>query len=123
MLSSPAVPRSSPDPEEARLAVLSSRENILCPLEWACFKARQKKWVDEDADGLSTHPVLTRYREVDGDTAEPDVINLVSGTTVSPHSDASSLNSENALFSRPNMMPQFEDVEAAITLLGFKARS
>ncbi|KAH0838034.1 hypothetical protein J3R83DRAFT_6274 [Lanmaoa asiatica] len=122
MLSSPAVPPSSPDPEETRLAVLSSRAKILFPLEWACLKARQKKRVDEDADGLSTHPVLTRCREVDEDGAGPDVINLDAGAD-SPHSDASSLNRKNAPFSRPNIMPQFEDVEAAITLLGFKMRS
>ncbi|KAG8219524.1 hypothetical protein J3R82DRAFT_474 [Butyriboletus roseoflavus] len=118
MLSSPAVPRSSPDPEEARLAVLSSPEMILYPLEWACLKARQKKWVEEEADALSTRPgLLTRCRDVDGDTAEPEAINLVSGATISPHGDAS--NRENALFSRP----KFEDVEAAITLLDFKTRS
>lgn len=117
MLSSPAVPRSSPDPEAARLAVLSSRAKILCPLEWACLKARHKKWVDEDADGLSMHSAATRCGEVD-EHRVAEVINRESG----PHSDASSVK-KNALFSRRNMTPQFEDVEAALTLLGFKTRS
>ena len=106
MLSSPVVPPSSPDPEEGRLAALSSRAKILYPLEWACLKARQKKWVDEDIDG-SMDPVLRCCREVDEEKAD---------------SDPSSLNRKTTLFSRPNMMPQFEDVEAAITLLGFKTR-
>ena len=104
MLSSPAVPPSAPDPEEARLAALSSQEKILYPLEWACLKARQKKWVDEDG-------------------VEPEVKNLESGAVVSPQSDGSNLYRKLALFSRPSMTPQFEDVEAAITLLGFKMRS
>lgn len=123
MLSSPAVPRSSPDPEEARFAALSSRAKTLCPLEWACLKARHKKWVDEDADGLSKHAVVTHCRELGEDGAEPEVINLESEISVPPHSDTSNLNRKNALFSRPNVTPQFEDVEAAITLLGFKTRS
>ncbi|KAG6380894.1 hypothetical protein JVT61DRAFT_5286 [Boletus reticuloceps] len=106
MLSSPVVPPFAPDPEEVRLAALSSRAKTLCPLEWACLKARQKKWADEDTDRLPTHP------EVDEDGTESKAIDLES-------SDASG----NSLFSRPNMMPQFEDVEAALTLLGFKTRS
>lgn len=123
MLSSPVVPRSSPDPEETRLAALSSRAKTLCPLEWACLNARHKNWVDEDADGLSMHSVVTRCREVDEDGAEPEAINLEFEASVPPHGDTSSLNRKNALFSRPNTTPQFEDVEAAITLLGFKACS
>ncbi|KAF8445608.1 hypothetical protein L210DRAFT_840966 [Boletus edulis BED1] len=110
MLSSPVVPPSAPDPEEVRLAALSSRAKTLCPLEWACLKARQKKWDDEDTDRLPTH------LEVDEDETEPKTIDLES-------SDASGLNRGNSLFSRPNKMPQFEDVEAALTLLGFKTRS
>jgi len=104
MLSSPAVPLSAPDPEEARLVALSSQEKILYPLEWACLKARQKKWVDEDG-------------------VEPEVNNLESGAVVSLQSDGSNLCKKNALLSRPSMTPQFKDVEAAITLLGFKMRS
>ena len=123
MLSSPTVPPSAPDPEEARLAALPSQAKILYPLEWACLKARQKKWVDEDADGLSACPVLRRCREVDDHRAEPEVNNLESGAVVSPQSNAPNLNRKNTLFSRPSMMPQSEDVEAAITLLGFKTRS
>ena len=122
MLSSPAVPASAPDPEEVRLAALASRAKTLCPLEWACLKARQKKWADEDVDGLSMYPALGRRQEVDEDGMEPKVINLESGTALSPQSDVLGLN-KNGLFSRPNMTPQFEDVEAAITLLGFKTCS
>ncbi|KAF8560050.1 hypothetical protein OG21DRAFT_1502404 [Imleria badia] len=119
MLSSPVGPPSVPDPEEVRLAALSSRAKLLCPLEWACLKARQKGWADEDADGLSTYAALGRLQEVDEDGAETEEINLESG----PQNDPSSLDRKNALLSRPNMTPQFEDVEAAITLLGFKASS
>jgi hypothetical protein len=123
MLSSPAAP-PDPDPEEARLAALPSQAKILYPLEWACLKARQKKWDDEDADGLSACPLLRRCREVDDGGAEPELINnLESGAVVSPQNDAPNLNWKNALFSHLSMMPQFEDVEAAITLLGFKTRS
>ncbi|KAI9570270.1 hypothetical protein HD554DRAFT_408434 [Boletus coccyginus] len=123
MLSSPAVPPSDPDPdpEEARMAALSSRAKILYPLEWACLKARQKKWFDEDVDRLSTRPV-PRHREVDENGAEPEGINLESAPATSLQSGAPGLNRKNGngLFSRLSMTPQLEDVEAAITLLGFK---
>lgn len=107
MLSSPVAPPPSPDTEEARLAALSSRASIRYPLEWACLKARQKKWVDEDVDE-TTHPVSSCCQEVDEEKVE---------------GDPSSPSGRNALFSRPNMTPQLEDVEAAITLLGFKTCS
>lgn len=126
MLSSPAVPPSDPDPdpEEARMAALSSRAKILYPLEWACLKARQKKWFDEDVDGLSTRPV-PRHREIDENEAEPEGINLESVPAASLQSGAPGLNRRNGngLFSRLSMTPQLEDVEAAITLLGFKTHS
>lgn len=107
MLSSPPAPLPSPDPEEARLDALSSRAKTLYPLEWACLKARQRKWVDEEAEEY-TRPVLGRCREVDEENED---------------GDPSDIDKRNSVLSRPGMAPQFEDVEAAITLLGFKMRS
>ena len=119
MLSSPVIPPSALDPEEVRLAALPSRAKTLYSLEWACLKARQKRWDDEDTDRMFT---LGRCQEVDEDGTEPGSIHLESNA-VTPESDAPFQDRKNVLFSRPNMRPQLEDVEAAITLLGFKTRS
>ncbi|KAG9314071.1 hypothetical protein JVU11DRAFT_4852 [Chiua virens] len=123
MLSSPAVPPSSPDREEAHLTVLSSRTKTLCPLEWACLKARQEKWVDEEADGVFTPPVLGNHRVNEDGAVLEGSIDLEDDANVSLHTEGSSLDRRSFLFFRPRLTPQFEDVEAAITLLGFKMRS
>ncbi|KAF9245799.1 hypothetical protein BU15DRAFT_40532 [Melanogaster broomeanus] len=128
MLSSPTVPQSSPGLEEARMAILPSRAKTFRSLEWACLKARREKWVDDVADELPTLPALERSGDTDDagtETEDEEVITPESSVNLSPQSDASSrLRMEgHDIFTVSKTAPQSQDVEAALTLLGFKACS
>jgi len=122
--SSPAAPPSSPGAEEARLAILPLRSKTWRSLEWACLKARR----DGRADGLDDLPSLPSLSHGDGsddgsyEALTPDAsVNL----DLSPESHCLRFGGEEdskSLFSDSSKCRQSEDVEAAITLLGFMAR-
>lgn len=127
--SSPPVPQSSPGAEEARLAGLPSRSKTWRSLEWACLKARRDKRVDdgEEEDDLPCLPSLSHGGGSDDGSHEaltPD--SSVRSINLSPQSDSSSRFGEEEnnkdLFSDCSKPRQSEDVEAALTLLGFMAR-
>ncbi|KAG2076894.1 hypothetical protein BDR04DRAFT_631256 [Suillus decipiens] len=123
--SSPAVPQSSPGAEEARLSDLPSRSKTWRSLEWACLKARRDRRVDDgkEEDDLPCLPSLSHSGGSDDGSYEaltPD-----SSLNLSPQSNSSppftGENNKN-LFSDLSKPRQSEDVEAALTLLGFMAR-
>ncbi|KAG2350790.1 hypothetical protein BDR05DRAFT_900212 [Suillus weaverae] len=127
--SSPAVPQSSPGIEEARLAGLPSRSKTWRSLEWACLKARRDRRADEgeEEDGLPCLPSLSHGGGSDDGSYEaltPD--SSVRSINLSPQSDSSSRFGEEennkGQFSDLSKPRQSEDVEAALTLLGFMAR-
>ncbi|OJA19580.1 putative protein 12 [Rhizopogon vesiculosus] len=109
--SSPVIPPSSPGAEEARLAVLPLRSKTWRSLEWACLKARR----DRRVPGEDDLPSLSSLSHGDGsDDGSYEV-----------HTPASSVNldlSPKNLFSDSSKCRQSEDVEAAMTLLGFMMR-
>ncbi|KAG1864734.1 hypothetical protein DFJ58DRAFT_772622 [Suillus subalutaceus] len=109
--SSPAVPQSSPGAEEARLAGLPSRSKTWRSLEWACLKARRDRRVDneEEEDDLPCLPSLSHG------TLTPD--SSVRSINLSPQSNSSLL-----FGGEEHNKGLSEDVEAALTLLGFMAR-
>jgi hypothetical protein len=127
--SSPALPQSSPGAEEARLAGLPSRSKTWRSLEWACLKARRDKRIDDggEEDDLPCLPSLSHGGGSDDGSYEaltPD--SSVRSINLSPQSDSSLRFGEEennkGLFSDFNKPRQSEDVEAALTLLGFMAR-
>ncbi|KAG1757173.1 hypothetical protein EDB19DRAFT_1866074 [Suillus lakei] len=127
--SSPAVPQSSPGAEEARLAGLPSRSKTWRSLEWACLKARRDRRVDggEEEDDIPCLPSLSHGGGSDDGSYEaltPD--SSVRSINLSPQSNSSSCfggeGSNKGLFSDLSKPRQSEDVEAAMTLLGFMAR-
>lgn len=127
--SSPAIPQSSPGAEEARLADLPSRSKTWRSLEWACLKARRDRRVDdeEEEDDLLFLPSLSHGGGSDDESHEaltPD--SSVRSINLSPQSNSSSLfareEDSKGLSSDLNKPRQSEDVEAALTLLGFMAR-
>ncbi|KAG1904705.1 uncharacterized protein F5891DRAFT_945165 [Suillus fuscotomentosus] len=127
--SSPIVPQSSPGAEEARLAGLPSRSKTWRSLEWACLKARRDKRVDdgEEEDDLPYLPSLSHGGGSDDGSYEaltPD--SSVRCIDLSPQSSSpshfSGEENNKGLFSDLKKSPQSEDVEAALTLLGFMAR-
>ncbi|KAG2156628.1 uncharacterized protein EDB93DRAFT_1201266 [Suillus bovinus] len=126
--SSPAIPQSSPSAEEARLAGLPSRSKTWRSLEWACLKARRERRVDdggEDGD-LPCLPSLSHGDGSDDGSYEaltPD--SSVRCINLSPQSNSPSRfggEDNKGLLSDPEKPRQSEDVEAALTLLGFMAR-
>ncbi|KIJ66274.1 hypothetical protein HYDPIDRAFT_109268 [Hydnomerulius pinastri MD-312] len=129
MPSSPIAPQSSPGPEEARMAILPSRAKTFRSLEWACLKARRGKWVEDDGDELPTLSTFDHGGDTGDEGTETEVDEAItpdSSVNLSPYSrDASSrlrVKQEDDPF--PLVLkaaPQSEDVEAAMTLLGFKA--
>ncbi|KAG1813310.1 uncharacterized protein BJ212DRAFT_1301204 [Suillus subaureus] len=127
--SSPAVSQSSPGVEEARLAGLPSRSKTWRSLEWACLKARRDRRVDdeEEEDGLPCLPSLSHGGGSDNwlhEALTPD--SSVQSINLSPQSNSSSLfggeENNKGLCSDLSKPRQSEDVEAALTLLGFMAR-
>ncbi|KAG2368891.1 hypothetical protein BDR07DRAFT_1457161 [Suillus spraguei] len=127
--SSPAIPQSSPGAEEARLSDLPSRSKTWRSLEWACLKARRDRRVDdgEEEDDLPCLPSLSHSGGSDDGSHEaltPDSsvrsINLSPQSNSSPRFSGEENNKD--LFSDLSKPRQSEDVEAALTLLGFMAR-
>ncbi|KAF9225469.1 hypothetical protein BS17DRAFT_801492 [Gyrodon lividus] len=123
MLSSPTISQSSPDLDEARMAILPSRAKTFRSLEWACLRARREKWADDDVDELPTLPALECSGNDDDDGTETEADEAItpeSSVNLSPYSGTSTRSSvQNDVVSK--RAPQSEDVEAAMTLLGFKA--
>lgn len=118
--SSPAAPPSSPGAEEARLAVLPLRSKTWRSLEWACLKARR----DRRADGEDDIPSLPSLSHGDGsDDGSYEALTPDSSVNFSPKSNFSSHSDEEEDDkSESSKRRQSEDVEAAMTLLGFMAR-
>lgn len=127
--SSPAIPQSSPGAEEARLAGLPSRSKTWRSLEWACLKARRGRQVDgeEEEDDLPCLPYLSYGSGSDDGSYEaltPD--SSVQNINLSPQSNScqgfGGEEDNKGLVSDLSKPRQSEDVEAAMTLLGFMAR-
>jgi len=127
--SSPAAPPSSPGAEEARLAVLPLRSKTWRSLEWACLKARRDRRT-EGEDDIPSHPSLSHGDGSDDGSFEALTPALTPDSSVnfnlSPKSSFSSgfggEEDSKSLFSDSSKCRQSEDVEAAMTLLGFMAR-
>ncbi|KAG1754882.1 uncharacterized protein EDB91DRAFT_1095977 [Suillus paluster] len=124
--SSPAVPQSSPGAEEARLVGLPSQSKTWRSLEWACLKARRDRRVDggEEEDDLPCLPSLSHGGGSDDGSCEALTPDSSVNINLSPQSNSSSREDDNnkGLFSGSSKPCQSEDVEAAMTLLGFMAR-
>ncbi|KAH7886103.1 hypothetical protein F5I97DRAFT_1202517 [Phlebopus sp. FC_14] len=126
--SSPIVPQSSPSQEEERMAILPSQAKTFRSLEWACLKARRDKRFDDDRDELPSLPSLDHGVHFEGERTETEFDDLVAPNTsdnvarraphCEVHSGTRAAAQNNSLV--VSKSPQSEDVEAAMTLLGFR---
>jgi len=107
MPSSPPLPQSSPAREKARLSALPVQAKTFRSLEWACLNARRGNRID-DREDLSS--------------PDTDGRSVFDGSVHTDSKESSLLGEDDSAIGL-NPRARSEDVEAAIILLGIKARS